>query len=836
MSTLADESDGHYELGDLSLREALALANLIPGSDTIQFDASLFALGPAALTLAYDGPDAGTAPDSLSIDSAVTIQGPGADQLSISGNDLTRVLYVNSGVTATIEGVTIRDGNAGSNHGGGIFNAGNLTLESVVVTQNATTNYGGGIYNNNTIRINNSTVSENSALNGGGISSQTDVALGVVIENSAMIDNDATFAGGASFSRYNSSVTTGTARFTNSTVSGNEASGNAGGIAAVGGFGLTVVQSTVTNNRAGLVASDGVGGGFLLASSLLTLHNSIVAGNTADYSYHHDITGGWTDPTSSYNLIGVQGDSGLTNNIYGNLVGTYTTPLVAGLTLLGNYGGPQSPMRYCQLVSLSVRGNVSKAKDSTGNSLTHDQNGAGFERVLAGSVDIGALESHIVSIGIELLVFGTGLGDAISVRQDQIVIDRISTFDFNLSPHEVVWVYGLSGDDIIAVDLPPAISVEAAGEAGDDTLHGSGGNDALNGGPGNDVIYGGSGNDGLSGADGNDLLFGESGNDQLHGQNGDDQLFGGEGTDNLVGGGGDDLLDSGTGEDSTNGGDGVDHVDGAATDNLSPWIVWMGNPTVDLLDTPSIQLKGGTIFDVQVHAVDPEGDFIYYGLQAFDDQEVEILLSSIGSPSIVNGRLTWNVRGQTTTQIENIKLRVSVSDQPPGGGAGSSESSGSATADIDVEVTPVYGFADSEFDLGTLYPLFENYHQPDLQPGEIGLILGPTSDIETGAPLTYTRLEGPGSIGGNEWTWEMGIGDFATSHKVVFSVSKAATPQGSEEANAIGIFYIKPRGNYQEDEETFHLYAPPLAKTTLISQALTTRSSARWCQGSMAAH
>ena len=278
-------------------------------------------------------------------------------------------------MTATIEGVTIRDGNAGSNHGGGIFNAGNLTLESVVVTQNATTNYGGGIYNNNTIRINNPTVSENSALNGGGISSQTDVALGVVIENSAMIDNDATFAGGASFSRYNSSVTTGTARFTNSTVSGNEASGNAGGIAAVGGFGLTVVQSTVTNNRAGLVASDGVGGGFLLASSLLTLHNSIVAGNTADYSYHHDITGGWTDPTSSYNLIGVQGDSGLTNNINGNLVGTYTTPLVAGLTLLGDYGG--ATKSHALLVnSVAVdNGSNAKALDAAGKALTVDQRG-----------------------------------------------------------------------------------------------------------------------------------------------------------------------------------------------------------------------------------------------------------------------------------------------------------------------------------------------------------------------------------------------------------------------------------------------------------------------------
>ena len=37
----SDESDGNYALGDLSLREAIVLANTYPGTDTIRFDPAL---------------------------------------------------------------------------------------------------------------------------------------------------------------------------------------------------------------------------------------------------------------------------------------------------------------------------------------------------------------------------------------------------------------------------------------------------------------------------------------------------------------------------------------------------------------------------------------------------------------------------------------------------------------------------------------------------------------------------------------------------------------------------------------------------------------------------
>ena len=52
VSTLDDENDGNYGPGDLSLREAIALAETLPGPDTITFDTTLFADGPKEITLA----------------------------------------------------------------------------------------------------------------------------------------------------------------------------------------------------------------------------------------------------------------------------------------------------------------------------------------------------------------------------------------------------------------------------------------------------------------------------------------------------------------------------------------------------------------------------------------------------------------------------------------------------------------------------------------------------------------------------------------------------------------------------------------------------------------
>nr|WP_232434395.1 Ig-like domain-containing protein [Pseudomonas fuscovaginae] len=79
----------------------------------------------------------------------------GVADVTLSGQYKTQVLKVNSGVTATLDGLVITQGlaagnggNAGSDAtaamGGGIVNAGNLTLNNVTVTANAASGGGGG--------------------------------------------------------------------------------------------------------------------------------------------------------------------------------------------------------------------------------------------------------------------------------------------------------------------------------------------------------------------------------------------------------------------------------------------------------------------------------------------------------------------------------------------------------------------------------------------------------------------------------------------------------------------------------------------------------------------
>ena len=58
----------------------------------------------------------------LLVNSSITISGPGANNLAVNGNAKSRVFHVASGKTVTISGLTITNGNSGSDAGGGIYN------------------------------------------------------------------------------------------------------------------------------------------------------------------------------------------------------------------------------------------------------------------------------------------------------------------------------------------------------------------------------------------------------------------------------------------------------------------------------------------------------------------------------------------------------------------------------------------------------------------------------------------------------------------------------------------------------------------------------------------
>src|SRR5262249_44927352 len=111
----ADEDDGNYAAGDLSLREAITLANANPGADSITFDPAVFAAAqPAA-------PPGGPLlpPDPAG---QTGISGPAAG-VTVSGGNATRVFQVNAGATAALSGLTVSNGRV-VDFGGGILNFG----------------------------------------------------------------------------------------------------------------------------------------------------------------------------------------------------------------------------------------------------------------------------------------------------------------------------------------------------------------------------------------------------------------------------------------------------------------------------------------------------------------------------------------------------------------------------------------------------------------------------------------------------------------------------------------------------------------------------------------
>ena len=79
---------------------------------------------------------------ALELTKNVDIEGPGASQLTISGNSASRVFDVNSGATVTIAGLTIANGaTVGGLGGGGILNeaGATLTLNHSALTNNTAT-------------------------------------------------------------------------------------------------------------------------------------------------------------------------------------------------------------------------------------------------------------------------------------------------------------------------------------------------------------------------------------------------------------------------------------------------------------------------------------------------------------------------------------------------------------------------------------------------------------------------------------------------------------------------------------------------------------------------
>lgn len=296
---LADSADGACD-SDCSLREAVIAANAADGPDFI-------VLGPGTytLSLAGKGEDLAATGD-LDVRDDLAVVGRDSSNTFLNAAVVDRAFDVLAGVRLEIVGITISNGHAGAEAGGGIRVAGELDLTRAVVRDGV-------------------------AGEGGGIAGLGSASL-LNIDQSSILSNFSTGQGGGIYVE-------GTLNLVNSTLSGNIAS-------LLGGGGLyahedavgTVSNSTIAFNE----AKAGKGGGVFVASEPFisidhpVFENAIVAANTAPVE--KDCSG----PANSagHNLLG-DGSGCLDFGPHpGDIEGTAATPLDPKLLPLEATGGP----------------------------------------------------------------------------------------------------------------------------------------------------------------------------------------------------------------------------------------------------------------------------------------------------------------------------------------------------------------------------------------------------------------------------------------------------------------------------------------------------------------
>ena len=396
VTSLADVNSTTIDLfapDGITLREAIAFAGADPSGDTIVFSPLL----KGAIDLSQ-----GALP---TITNSLTIDGPGANVLTIDAQGQSGILSIASGAQVNISGLTLANGSASVSPGGGrntsaggaIANQGTLAITGCTLTGNIA-NFGGAIANTGSLTLNNSTLSASFAYdNGGAIYNHGSLSL------------------------------------TDCTVSGNTADTKGGGIYGYSGTSLTLTDCTISGNSTNL----GLGGGIFGLNVIL--NNTIVANSGSG----GDI---WGTASGSNNLIDdANSAGGLSNGVNGNLVGVDPK-----LGTLEYNGGPTRTMAL-------LTGSPAIGTGAAGG-VTTDQRGFGLD---SPKPDIGAFQYQGTPPTVAITVSGPTTQPTLTdftfdlTATDPAPADQSGTFTYTID-------WNGDGSDIQTIQGPASLQVTHA--------------------------------------------------------------------------------------------------------------------------------------------------------------------------------------------------------------------------------------------------------------------------------------------------------------------------------------------------------------------------------------
>lgn len=254
---------------------------------------------------------------ALTVDSDITISGQTTDPNAVvidADGVPGSVFSVSFGNTVAMSNLTIMNGD--TTDGGGINNAGSLSLTNTIIRDNVASGYGGGIENFGALSLTDSVVRDNSATStGGGI--DTYYTSPITLTRTEVSGNSSGTGGGI--------WTGGEVNISNSTVSGNTASLDGGGIysgSTTVRLSFSTVAANIGENLNGNAASEGIDPG------IFELDNTIVADPVSETN----CAGGGIFTSGGYNL-----DTDGTCSIGGPGDQTSVDPLLGSLAFNGSY-------------------------------------------------------------------------------------------------------------------------------------------------------------------------------------------------------------------------------------------------------------------------------------------------------------------------------------------------------------------------------------------------------------------------------------------------------------------------------------------------------------------